>query len=91
MPQSFQEREVSRAAQSDREPRHRPPSSGGTGHWTRTIGVLVPLVIGEVVKNPEQRWRFIRISSVAMALISEGLYAHKVHQERERWEIEHGR
>lgn len=86
MPQSFQEREETRAAPSDKQTRHRPPpSSAGTGHWVRTIGVLVPLVIGEVVKNPEQRWRFIRISSVAMALISEGLYAHKVHQERENW------
>ena len=89
MPQSFQEREVSRAAQSDREPRYRSPA--GSGHWVRTIGVLVPLVIGEVVKDPDQRWRFIRISSVAMALISEAMYAHKVQKERERWDNEHGR
>jgi hypothetical protein len=51
----------------------------------------VPLVIGEVVKDPDQRWRFIRISSVAMALISEAMYAHKVQKERERWDNEHGR
>jgi hypothetical protein len=91
MRQSFQEREESRAAQSDRQPRSRPPSFGGTGHWTRTIGVLIPLVIGEVVKDPDQHWRFIHISSVAMALISEAAYPHKVHQERQRWEAEHSR
>lgn len=62
---------------------------GGAGHWVRTIGVLAPLIIGEVVKNPDQRWRFIRITSVAMALISEGLYAHKVQQQkREREEYQ---
>jgi hypothetical protein len=90
MPQSFQEREASRAAQSDREPRRR-PSAGGAGHWLTTAGVLAPLVIGELVKDPDQRWRFIRISSVALASISEGLYAHKVHKEREELDRERGR
>jgi hypothetical protein len=48
-------------------------------------------VIGELVKDLDQRWRFIRISSVALASISEGLYAHKVHKEREELDRERGR
>src|SRR5260370_24452770 len=79
----FQEREQSRRSRADvaAHPHHAPSASG---HWLRTAGVLAPLVIGEVVKDADKRWRYIRITSVAMALISEGLYAHKVHQERER-------
>lgn len=89
MQQDFQQRELTRRAQSD-QPKHRPPSSGAA-HWLRTVGVLAPLVIGEVAKDPDKRWRFIRISSVALALVSEGLYAHKVQQEREQWESERQR
>lgn len=89
MQQEFQQRELTRRAVS--EPQKNRPHTSGAGHWLRTAGVLAPLVIGEVVKDPDQRWRFIRISSVALALISEGLYAHKVQQEREKWDKEHER
>lgn len=48
-------------------------------------GILSPLVIGELVKDPEKKWRFIRVSSVAVALISEGLHVHRLnHERRER-------
>jgi hypothetical protein len=53
----------------------------------RTAGILSPLVIGELVKDPERKWRFIRVSSVAVALISEGLHVHRLN--RERTEAEH--
>lgn len=62
------------------QPRHAPP--GEIGHWVRTAGILLPLVIGEVVKEPQRQWRFIRITSVAMALISEGLHAQRIQHER---------
>ncbi len=66
-----------------RQSRHAP--SGEIGHWVRTAGILAPLLIGELVKDKEQQWRFIRITSVAMALISEGLHAHRItHERRER-------
>jgi hypothetical protein len=52
------------------------------GHWTRTVGALVPLVIGELVKEPEKKWRFIRIATVALAVINEAHYAHRVQQKR---------
>jgi hypothetical protein len=49
----------------------------------RTAGILAPLVIGEFVKDPDQRWRLIRMASVATALVSEGMYTHKIRKERE--------
>ena len=68
----------------ERQAFHKPRSSlGATGHWIRTAGILAPLVIGEFVKDSEQRWRYIRIASVATALISEGLWSHKVRKERQ--------
>jgi hypothetical protein len=63
-----------------RRPYHAPP--GEIGHWLRTAGILSPLVIGEVVKDPEKKWRFIRVTSVAVALISEGLHVHRLNRER---------
>lgn len=63
-----------------RQPCHSPPSE--IGHWVRTAGILSPLVIGELVKDPEKKWRFIRVSSVAVALISEGLHVHRLNRER---------
>jgi hypothetical protein len=63
---------------------HKPHTSlGATGHWIKTAGILAPLVIGEFVKDPDQRWRYIRIASVATALISEGLWTNKIHKERQ--------
>jgi hypothetical protein len=54
---------------------------GAAGHWIKTAGILAPLVIGELVKNPDQRWRWIRISAVATALVSEGMWAHRLQRE----------
>jgi hypothetical protein len=67
-----------------RQPYHKPHTSlGATGHWVKTAGILAPLVIGEFVKDPDQRWRFIRMAAVATALVSEGLYTHRIRKERE--------
>jgi hypothetical protein len=66
--------------QTREKPHHAPPSE--IGHWVRTAGILSPLVIGELVKDPERKWRFIRVSSVAVALISEGLHVHRLNRER---------
>jgi hypothetical protein len=65
---------------------HAPPSE--VGHWVRTAGILSPLVIGELVKDPAKQWRFIRITSVAVALISEGLHVHRLNRERKERELE---
>ena len=72
-----------------RKPFHKPHTSiGATGHWIRTAGLLAPLVISEFIKDPEQKWRVIRIASVATALISEGMYTHKIRKEREARQFE---
>jgi len=39
---------------------------------THPLTALTPLVIGELVKDPENRWRWIRIGSIVIALIGEG-------------------
>ena len=53
---------------------HKPHTSmGAAGHWVKTAGILAPLIIGEFVKDAEKRWRWIRISSVATALVSEAM------------------
>jgi hypothetical protein len=68
----------------DRQPYYKPHTSiGATSHWIRTAGLLAPLIIGELVEDPNKRWRWIRIASVATALVSEAMYTHKIKQERE--------
>jgi hypothetical protein len=69
---------------NERQVFHRPHTSlGATGHWLREAGILAPLVISEFVKDGEKRWRYIRIASLATALLSEGMWTAKVHKERE--------
>lgn len=71
-------------AGAQRQPYYRPHTSmGAAGHWVKTVGILSPLVIGEFVKDTEQRWRLIRLASVATALVSEGLYTSRIVRERE--------
>jgi hypothetical protein len=71
-------------AASHQLPYHKPHTSlGATGHWIREAGILAPLFISEFVKSPEKQWRYIRIASIATALLSEGMWAAKVHHERQ--------
>jgi len=71
-------------ASTHRQPYHRPHTSlGAAGHWVREAGILAPLVISEFVKDPGQQWRYIRIASIATALLSEGMWTAKVHRERQ--------
>jgi hypothetical protein len=77
--QKWQDKEHHRRAHT----KH-PSVAGEAGHWVRTAGVLAPLIIGEFVKDPERKWRFVRITSIAAAVLSEGLHAHKSYRERER-------
>jgi predicted phage terminase large subunit-like protein len=52
---------------------------GAAAHWIKTAGILAPLVIGEFVKDADKRWRYIRLASVATALVS--LHVHRAHPE----------
>ena len=77
-PPKWQEKEHHRRAH-----RKSPAVEGEIGHWVRTAGILAPLIIGEFVKDPDRKWRFIRITSVAAAVLSEGLHSHKAYRQRE--------
>jgi hypothetical protein len=59
---------------------------GAAGHWIKTAGILAPLVIGEFVKDPEKRWRYVRLASVATALVSEAMWTNRIRKEREQCE-----
>jgi hypothetical protein len=61
---------------------HSSIGAGSAGHWIRMAGILSPLIIGELVKDADKRWRWIRIASVTTALVSEGLHAQRISQER---------
>src|SRR5580700_11536606 len=83
MPQATHYQAPIRSAQMPRQAFHNPHTSYGAGHWIKTAGILAPLLIGELVKDPDQRWRFIRIAAVATALLSEGMYTHHIRKERQ--------
>ena len=69
----------------DRQPFHKPHTALGVGHWIKTLGILSPLIIGEFVKDPEQRWRYTRMAVIATAALSQGLYTQRIQREsRER-------
>jgi hypothetical protein len=83
MPQALQYRATNSHPYIPGHAFHNPHTSLGAGHWLKTVGILAPLVIGEVIKDPDQRWRFIRLAAVGTALLSEGLYTHRIRKERE--------
>lgn len=56
--------------------------AGVAGHMLRTGGILAPLFIGEFIKDPDKKWKAIRLTAVAAAVISEVLYA--VHHANEK-------
>src|ERR1700680_824863 len=66
--------------------RHPRTSLGVAGHWLHLAAVLSPLVIGEVIKDPEQKWRAIRLASVGTAIASEAIWTHRLIKKREEQE-----
>jgi|ERR1700722_7466377 len=84
MPYGSHYREHVAPRTAERQAFHRPHSSlGATSHWIREAGILAPLIISEFVKDGEQRWRYIRLASIATALLSQGMFTAKIHKERE--------
>jgi hypothetical protein len=67
---------------------HTSIGAGSAGHWIKMAGILSPLVIGELIPDPDQRWRWIRIAAVATALTAQGFHAHRVSQRREQQQRE---
>ena len=79
------------ASPGERQAFHRPRTTmGSTGHWIKEAGILAPLVISEFVPDPEQKWRYIKLASLATALLSQGLWTARIHAERKA-ERESGR
>lgn len=63
---------------------HHPRTSlGSAGHWFNLAGLIAPLVIGEIVKDPDARWRAIRISAVVTAALSGTFWRNQVKHRRE--------
>jgi hypothetical protein len=84
MPQASRSHFHSKDTQHHRQAYHHPHTSmGATGHWLKTAGILAPFVIGEFVKDPDQKWRYIRIASIATAVLSEGMWTHKIRKQRD--------
>jgi len=78
------------SAPNSRQAFHRPRTSlGVAGHWLHLAAVLSPLVIGELIQDPNQKWRAIRLSSAAMAVASEALWTHRLLKQRNDAEKEH--
>ena len=73
-----------------RQPFHHPRTSlGVAGHWIHLAGVTAPLIIGELVKDPQARWRALRLASVGVALASEAIWSHRLMKERKKDEQAH--
>lgn len=64
---------------------HRTPYRNSAAHL---LTVLTPLVVGELIKDPEKRWRWIRIGSVVTALVGEMAWQHRIAKEREQERLE---
>ena len=63
---------------------HRPHTSlGAAGHWIHLASVMAPLVIGEVIKDSEKRWRAIRLASIGTALLTEAVWTYRLSQKKE--------
>lgn len=64
---------------------HHPRSSlGATGHWVNLLGVAAPLIVGELVKDPEKRWRVLKLAAVGTALASEVVWTHRLSKDRKK-------
>jgi hypothetical protein len=73
-----------------RQPFHRPRTSlGAAGHLLHLGMVAAPLLIGEVIKDPENKWRAMRMVPVLGAIASEALWTLKIGQDRKREEADH--
>lgn len=71
--------------------RHPKTSMGAAGHWIHMAGLFAPVVIGEVIKDADKRWRYVRLASVGTALAYEALYTIREQKRREELEAERNR
>jgi hypothetical protein len=63
---------------------HSRTSLGAAGHWIHLGAVAAPVVIAEAIKDPDKRWRALRLVSVGAALASEAVWTYRLMKEREK-------
>jgi hypothetical protein len=64
---------------------HHPRTSlGATGHWIHLAAVAAPLLIGELVKDSDKRWRYLRLATVGTALASEAIWTLRLSKDRQK-------
>ena len=68
---------------------HSRTSLGAAGHWIHIATVAAPLVIAEVIKDPDKRWRAMPLTTVAGAVASEALWTHRLAKDRRKDEEAH--
>jgi len=79
------------AAYHHRQSFHHPRTSlGAAGHWIHLLSVAAPLVIAEVIKDPDKKWRALRGVSVGAALLSEAVWTHRLMKERRKDDESYG-
>ncbi|MGJ5813606.1 hypothetical protein [Paludibaculum fermentans] len=72
---------------ANRQQFNRPRTSmGAAGHWIHMAGLFAPIVIGELVKDADKRWRYVRLASVGTALAYEA--AHTIREQQRNAERE---
>ncbi len=75
----YQPRSDGQAGYPNRKPFHHPHTSlGASGHWIHLLSIAAPLVIGEVVKDPEPRWRALLLPSGGAAIASEAVWTYRL-------------
>jgi hypothetical protein len=86
----YQPRSEGQGAHGQRKPFHHPHTSlGAAGHWIHLLAIAAPLVIGEVIKDPEHRWRALRIASVGAAMASEAVWTYRLSKDKKKDEEAH--
>jgi hypothetical protein len=69
---------------------HNPHTSrGAAGHFLHIGMVAAPLVIGEMIHDPDKKWRAMRVVPVAGAVASEVLWTMKIAHDRKREQEDH--
>jgi hypothetical protein len=86
----YQHRATIQSGTYHRQPFHHARTSlGAAGHWIHLLSVAAPLVIAEVIKDPDKKWRAMRLASVGAAIASEALWTHRLSKDRQRDEESH--
>ena len=59
-------------------------SLGAAGHWIHLLTVAAPLVIAEAIKDPDKKWRALRLASVGGAVLSEAAWTLKIAHDKKK-------